>query len=75
MKRRTFLKSTSISTLVFLSPNFIFANEDKNPFKITKIPRKFQVTNSYELEASSEITQLWVPLPKEEIYQIRFVFV
>jgi len=29
MKRRTFLKGTAISTLSFISPNFIFANEDK----------------------------------------------
>jgi len=68
MKRRTFLKGTAIATLSFISPNFIFANEDKNPFGITKIPRKFQITNAYEFEVSSEATQLWVPIPKSEDY-------
>ncbi|RBQ27951.1 transglutaminase-like domain-containing protein [Aliarcobacter vitoriensis] len=69
MKRRTFLKSTAaISTLAVVSPNFAFANEDKNSFGITKTPRKFQVTNSYEFDMSNEATQLWVPLPKDESY-------
>lgn len=69
MKRRTFLKSTAtISALAAVSSNFAFASEEKNPFGITKTPRKFQVTNSYEFEQSKEITQLWIPLPKDEDY-------
>jgi transglutaminase-like putative cysteine protease len=69
MKRRSFLKSTAaLSTLAVVSPNFAFASEEKNPFGITKTPRKFKVTNSYEFEQSKEITQLWIPLPKDEDY-------
>ncbi|WP_198304815.1 transglutaminase-like domain-containing protein [Arcobacter vandammei] len=68
MKRRTFLKTTfALSSAAFLYPNIALANA-KNPFGISKTPRKFQVTNSYEFEQSSEVTQLWVPLPKDESY-------
>ncbi|QDM01559.1 transglutaminase domain-containing protein [Aliarcobacter butzleri] len=70
MKRRTFLKtSATLSSIAILSPNFIFANEEKNPFGITKNPRKFSLKNSYEFEPSKEITQLWIPLPKDDSYQ------
>lgn len=69
MKRRTFLQTTAaLSSAIVLSPNFVFANEEKNPFGITKTPRKFQVTNSYNFEQGNEATQLWVPLPKDEVY-------
>nr|WP_228256223.1 hypothetical protein [Aliarcobacter butzleri] len=70
MKRRTFLKtSATLSSIAILSPNFIFANEEKNPFGITKNPRKFSLKNSYEFEPSKEIIQLWIPLPKDDSYQ------
>ncbi|OCL86504.1 transglutaminase-like domain-containing protein [Arcobacter porcinus] len=69
MKRRTFLKTaTTFSAISVLSPKFIFANENKNPFGITKTPRKFCVTNRYEFEQTKEITQVWIPLPKNESY-------
>ena len=70
MKRRTFLKTAAtFSAVSVLTPSLTFANEEKNPFGITKKPRKFEVKNSYNFEQSKEITQLWVPLPKDEDYQ------
>ena len=70
MKRRTFLKTAAtFSAVSVLTPSFTLANEEKNPFGITKKPRKFEVKNSYNFEQSKEITQLWVPLPKDEDYQ------
>lgn len=70
MERRTFLKSTAaLTTLAVLTPNLAFANESKNPFGITKTPRKFSVKNSYIFEKSDEVTQAWIPLPKEFDFQ------
>lgn len=69
MKRRTFLKTSAISSFALLTPNFVFAKEEKNPFGITSNPRKFSLKNSYEFEESEKVTQLWVPLPKDESYQ------
>ena len=70
MQRRTFLKTTAaLSSAAILSPNFAFAKEELNPFGITKTPRKFSVTNNYSFNPSQEITQLWIPLPKDEDYQ------
>ena len=69
MKRRTFLKTTAaLSGAVILAPNFAFAKEESNPFGITKNPRKFSVLNNYSFNPSQEITQLWIPLPKDESY-------
>ena len=69
MKRRTFLKTAAtFSAVSVLTPSFTLANEEKNPFGITKKPRKFEVKNSYNFEQSKEITQLWIPLPKDEDY-------
>ncbi len=69
MKRRTFLKTTAaLSGAVILSPNFAFAKEESNPFGITKNPRKFSVLNNYSFNPNQEITQLWIPLPKDESY-------
>ena len=69
MKRRTFLKGSAIlSSAVLLAPNFAFANEEKNPFGISTKPRKFSILNNYSINPSSEITQLWIPLPKDESY-------
>ncbi len=70
MKRRTFLKtSVALSSVAVLSPNFIFASEEKNIFGITSNPKKFSLKNSYEFEPSGEVTQAWIPLPKDESYQ------
>lgn len=70
MKRRTFLKTTALfSSAIAITPNFVFAKEQTNPFVITKKPRKFEVKNSYSFEQSNEATQLWIPLPKDEDYQ------
>jgi hypothetical protein len=69
MKRRTFLKTTAaLSGAVILSPNIVFAQEETNPFGITKTPRKFSLKNSYDIASNQEITQLWIPLPKDESY-------
>lgn len=69
MKRRTFLKTTAaLSSIAVLTPSFAFAKEETNPFGITSKPRRFSVTNNYSLKPSQEITQLWVPLPKDESY-------
>ncbi|MDX4069970.1 transglutaminase-like domain-containing protein [Aliarcobacter skirrowii] len=69
MKRRTFLKTTAlVSGAMAITPNLVFAKEQTNPFGITKTPRKFSVTNKYEFEKSNEITQVWIPLPKNESY-------
>jgi transglutaminase-like putative cysteine protease len=69
MQRRTFLKTTAtLSSIAVMAPNFAFANEEANPFGITSKPRKFSVTNNYSLNPSKEITQLWIPLPKDESY-------
>ena len=69
MQRRTFLKTTAaISSAVLLSPNFIFAKEDENPFGITSTPRKFSVKNNYSINSSKDLTQVWIPLPKDESY-------
>ena len=68
MKRRTFLKTTfALSSAALLYPNIALATAT-NPFGITKTPRKFKVSNKYEFEQTKEITQLWVPLPKDEDY-------
>ncbi len=69
MKRRTFLKTTAaLSGAVILSPNIAFAQEETNPFGITSKPRKFSFVNSYDIPSSEEVTQLWIPLPKDESY-------
>ena len=69
MKRRTFFKTTfTLSSAAFLYPSIALATES-NPFGITKTPRKFKVSNKYEFEQTKEITQLWIPLPKDEDYQ------
>ncbi|WP_368031231.1 transglutaminase-like domain-containing protein [Arcobacter sp. s6] len=69
MQRRTFLKTTAaISSAALLAPSFAFANKEANPFGITSKPRKFSVANNYSINPSKEITQLWVPLPKDESY-------
>ena len=69
MKRRTFLKSAvALSTAALVNPSFVFATQESNPFGITSKPRKFSVKNSYELKPSDEISQLWIPLPKDESY-------
>ena len=69
MKRRTFLKSAvALSTAALVNPSFVFATQESNPFGITSKPRKFSVKNSYELKPSDEISQLWIPLPKDENY-------
>lgn len=69
MKRRTFLKSSAIlGTSLLAIPNFVFA-QSKNPFGITTTPRKFSLVNSFTLEPSEDIAQLWIPLPLEESYQ------
>ena len=69
MQRRTFLKGSAIlSTAVLLAPNFTFANEEANPFGITNKPRKFSIKNNYSINPSEELTQLWIPLPKDESY-------
>ncbi|MEN5386764.1 transglutaminase family protein [Aliarcobacter skirrowii] len=69
MKRRTFLKTTAlVSGAMAITPNLVFAKEQTNPFGITKTPRKFSVTNKYEFEQTNEITQVWIPLPKNESY-------
>ena len=69
MERRTFLKSTALfSTAAMISPNFAFALEEANPFGINNTPRKFSIKNNYELKASNEVAQLWIPLPKDESY-------
>ena len=40
MKRRTFLKTAAtFSAVSVLTPSFTLANEEKNPFGITKKPR------------------------------------
>lgn len=75
MKRRSFLKNTAIiSGAIFVNPSFTFANEEyKNPFGITSKARKFSITNSYEIKQDTlqngEITQVWIPLPKDDTYQ------
>lgn len=69
MKRRTFLKSAvALSSAALVNPSFVFATQESNPFGITSKPRKFSVKNSYELKPSTEISQLWIPLPKDESY-------
>ena len=69
MQRRTFLKTTAaLSSAAILAPNFAFAKEESNSFGITKTPRKFSITNNYSFNPSQEITQLWIPLPKDESY-------
>jgi transglutaminase-like putative cysteine protease len=69
MQRRTFLKTTvALSSAAILAPNFAFAKEESNAFGITSKPRKFSVINNYSINPSNEITQLWVPLPKDESY-------
>ena len=69
MQRRTFLKTTAaLSSAAILAPSFAFANKESNPFNITSKPRKFSVANTYSIDPSNEITQLWIPLPKDESY-------
>lgn len=69
MKRRTFLKSSAIlGTSILVVPNITFAQAN-NPFGINTTPRKFSVVNSFLIEPSEEVTQLWIPLPLEESYQ------
>ncbi len=69
MQRRTFLKTTAaLSSAAVLAPSFAFANKELNPFGITSKPRKFSVVNNYSINPSTEVTQLWVPLPKDESY-------
>lgn len=69
MQRRTFLKTTAaLSGAAILTPNFAFAKEESNPFGITSKPRKFSIINKYDIDASSDSAQLWIPLPKDESY-------
>ena len=69
MQRRTFLKTTAaLSSAAVLAPSFAFANKESNPFGITSKPRKFSVANNYSINSSTEATQLWIPLPKDESY-------
>ena len=69
MQRRTFLQTTAtLSSVAVLAPSFAFANKEINPFGITSKPRKFSVANTYSINPSTESTQLWIPLPKDESY-------
>ena len=68
MKKKNIFKTTfALSSAALLYPNIAICNSNKS-FGITKTPRKFKVSNKYEFEQTKEITQLWVPLPKDEDY-------
>lgn len=70
MQRRTFLKSAAVvGTTMAVTPSIVLSNTKSNPFGITKKPRKFTVTNSYDLEANDQIARLWIPLPLDSSYQ------
>ncbi|WP_320033748.1 transglutaminase family protein [Halarcobacter sp.] len=70
MERRNFLKSSALlSTTVLINPSFAFAKTESNPFGIKDGFRKFTIKNDYKLEASNEVTQLWVPVPLTSKYQ------
>ncbi|RXK04644.1 transglutaminase-like domain-containing protein [Halarcobacter ebronensis] len=70
MKRRTFLKSSALlSTTAMVSPSFVFAQTQTNPFGIKDGFRKFTITNTYKIEPSKEKTQLWIPVPLTSNYQ------
>lgn len=70
MKRRTFLKSTAlVSTTMLLNPSFSFADESLNPFGIKDGVRKFSIVNTYNIEPSDEVAQLWIPIPLDSTYQ------
>ncbi|AXX87726.1 transglutaminase family protein [Malaciobacter marinus] len=70
MQRRTFLKSaTVVGTTMVITPSIVLSNTKANPFGITKKPRKFTVTNSFDLQTNDEIARLWVPLPLDSSYQ------
>lgn len=69
MKRRTFLKSSAVlGTSLLVVPNLAFAQAN-NPFGINTTPRKFSIVNSFVLEPSEDLAQLWIPLPLEATYQ------
>ena len=69
MKRRTFLQHSAIlASALVLTPNFLIASET-TPFGITNKNREFSITNTYQLPASEEITQLWIPIPLSSNYQ------
>jgi len=70
MERRIFLKSSALlSTTMLVNPSFMFAKTEKNPFGIKDGFRKFTITNSFKMDPSEEITQLWVPIPLTSHYQ------
>ncbi|MBP7769996.1 MAG: transglutaminase family protein [Aliarcobacter sp.] len=69
MQRRNFLKNTAIlSSAVLVAPSLAFSNEKQNSFGITSNARKFSVINTYDINQNNEITQAWIPLPKDETY-------
>ncbi|WP_419764284.1 MAG: transglutaminase-like domain-containing protein [Arcobacter sp.] len=69
MKRRTFLKGSALlSTSMLINPSLLSAN-DSNAFGIKNGTRKFSITNSFEIKASKEEAQLWVPIPLDSTYQ------
>ncbi len=70
MQRRTFIKgSTIMAAAMAVSPTISLANDEKNPFGIKSKPRKFSITNSFDIQPSSEEINLWVPLPLDASYQ------
>lgn len=72
MQRRTFIKGAAIVGSTFsIIPNTIFAKtkEGNDPFDIGVVSRAFSITNTFSLELSDEIAQLWIPLPFDSSYQ------
>lgn len=70
MKRRTFLKGSALlSTTMVVNPSFVFASSSTNAFDIKDGYRKFSISNTYKLQGSDEVAQLWVPVPLSSSYQ------
>lgn len=70
MKRRTFLKNSALlSSSMLIIPNLSLAKSQASSFEIKQGLRKFKIKNSYSFKASSQKTQLWIPIPLNSDYQ------
>lgn len=68
MKRRDFIKNTSIMGTAILAAPSLLSAKAQNPFNITDDVRIFSLKNSYNLPFSKETTRLWIPLPMDKPY-------
>ncbi|RXK00552.1 transglutaminase [Arcobacter sp. CECT 8986] len=70
MQRRSFLKTAAVvGTTMAITPSIVLSDTKTNAFGITKKPRKFSVTNTFDLETNDQVAKLWVPLPLDSSYQ------